>query len=131
LRKFKKVPFVAVSTRRKASPTDPSTWSTFDAAFMAYKYDLTLDGIGFVLHGDGLVGIDLDHCFEGDHRLKPWARVIVDAVPGHWERSPSGEGVRGLCRAKLRPGRRRRSVAGGSVEIYDDGRFLSVTGVAL
>src|SRR5688500_1480510 len=58
-----KVPYQAAAIRRKASSTDPATWSSFDDALAAYQANTTqLDGIGFVLTPEpGIVGIDIDH----------------------------------------------------------------------
>jgi primase-polymerase (primpol)-like protein len=129
--KWAKVPYRATDPSLKASTTDPETWSTFSDAFMAYSSDPSIHGVGYVLHDEGITGVDLDDCFAEDGSLKRWAQEIVSALPGYWERSPSGRGVRGLCRAHLPPGRRKGRVDGSSIEIYDDVRFLTITGVAL
>ena len=112
--------------------SDPSTGVSVTEAFMVYQADPTLDGIGRVLRGGGITGIDLDDAFAEDGSLKPHARQIVDALPGaYWERSPSRTGLRGFCRAHLPPGRRKRRINGCSVELYDDVRFLTMTGAVL
>ena len=50
-------------------------------------------GPGFVLNGDGIVCIDLDHCLTG-RVLEPWAADILAACPGTYiEVSPSGDGL--------------------------------------
>jgi putative DNA primase/helicase len=126
-----KIPYRAADPSRKASSTDPATWSTFGEAFSAYQFDPTLSGVGLVLHGDGIVGIDLDNALDESGHAKGWARAIVDKLPGaYWERSPGGRGLRGLCRGQLPPGRRKVTHHDGTVEMYDDGRFLTMTGVA-
>lgn len=106
-----------------ASSTDPATWSEHRAA-AASKAGA---GLGFVLNGDGVVCIDLDHCLI-DGELAGWARRIVDLAPGCWiERSVSGDGLHVWGRGRLDRGRR-LSVDGGSVELYADGRYIAVTG---
>lgn len=71
-----------------ARNNDPNTWSTFEAVVEAYKTG-RFSGIGFVFaEGDGLVGIDLDHCYEGG-TIESWAVEIVNRFPGCFvERSP-------------------------------------------
>jgi hypothetical protein len=121
------------ATGQPATWSDPATRLTFDAAFMAYQRDERFDGIGYMMHGDGLIGIDLDHCVAHDGSIAPWALEIVHQFAGaHWERSISGTGLRGFCRGSLPDGvdGRRSKIEGCSVEIYSDLRFLVVTGHA-
>ena len=127
--KWTKIPYRAADPTAKASSTDSKTWSSFDDAYMRYQSDPSIHGIGYVLHDEGITGVDLDDAFTEDDTLKPWAQEIVAALEGaYWERSPSGKGIRGLCRAHLPPGRRKRVHDGSSIEIYDDVRFLTITG---
>jgi hypothetical protein len=129
---WSKAPYQATDCRRRASVRDPSTWATFDRAFVTYEAHPTLDGIGLVLHDAGLVGVDLDGAIDGDGTVKAWAQEIVGPlVRAHWERSPSGRGLRGLTFGALPPGGRKRTYADGVVEMYDDGRFLTITGHAI
>ena len=106
-----------------ASSTAPGTWSGFKEA-SASKAGA---GLGFVLNGDGVVCVDLDHCLA-EGVLAPWARRVVDLAPGCWvERSVSGDGLHVWGLGRLERGRR-LSVEGGSVELYADGRYIAVTG---
>jgi primase-polymerase (primpol)-like protein len=83
------------------------------------------DGVGVVLVGDGLSGVDLDHCVDPETgRVTDWALAIVDEIDTYTERSPSGTGLRILAHGSLPPGGRKR----GDVEMYDTLRFLSITG---
>lgn len=50
----------AIRPSGPASPTDPSTWGTFDQVMETYDAGLC-DGIGFVFNGDGIVGINLEN----------------------------------------------------------------------
>lgn len=106
-----------------ASSTDRSTWSRYrDAA--ASKAGA---GLGFVLDGDGVVCLDLDHCLDGD-QVAPWARGVLDAAAGCWvERSVGGDGLHVWGYGDLPHGRKVR-LGGGTVECYGDGRFIAVTG---
>lgn len=110
---------------RAASSTDPCTWTTYaDAAASS-----TGDGIGFVLNGDGLACIDLDHCLtEG----KPTAAAqrVLDMFPGAWvEVSPSGDGLHIWGTAQSAPGKGPKRTADGlTFEFYTRGRYMTVTG---
>ncbi|WP_431784342.1 bifunctional DNA primase/polymerase [Streptomyces chumphonensis] len=109
-----------------ASSTDPATWSRYrDAAASSAGV-----GLGFVLDGDGIVCLDLDHCLDSDGELLPWAQRVLDAVPATWvERSVSGRGIHIWGRGSLPGGAGRRLALGsGSVELYSTGRFIAVTG---
>ena len=102
-----------------ASSTDPSTWSTFEAASSCSGRD----GVGFVLNGDGIACIDLDHCLV-DGVLEPWAQEIIDRCPRTYvEVSPSGTGLHVFGLATVGAGRNM-----GGVEVYDRGRYMTVTG---
>lgn len=108
-----------------ASSTNPSTWSTYQAAAESQHGD----GLGFVLNGDGLVCIDLDHCFDGAPSAE--AQALIDSLPPTYiEVSPSGTGLHIWGRAVLEKGRR-FTRNGLSVEIYPNGRYITVTGRAI
>ena len=109
-----KPPYVATATERDASSTDPRTWRSFADALCAYE-DGKCDGIGFVL-GDGWTG------FDSDHQDAP---EYVRLLNTYTEYSPSGDGgVHALCRG-AKPGPKCRT---GDYELYDAGRYLTVTG---
>src|SRR5687768_10520186 len=116
-----KVPY-NVRTGQKAWSNDPTTWPTYEDAIDAYSSDY--DGIGFML-GDGFAGIDLDHCVAADGTIAEWALRLVQRLPGaYFERSPTGTGLKGIFRGTLPAGPRRL----GDIEMYDRGRFFTVTG---
>lgn len=102
-----------------ASSTNPATWSTFDVA----NSSSVGDGLGFVLTGDGIACIDLDHCIV-DGVLQDWAQDIVAQCRGTYiEVSMSGTGLHIFGYATVGTGRRR-----DGVEVYDRGRYIAVTG---
>ena len=108
-----------------ASSTNPATWSAYQAA----AESPIGDGLGFVLNGDGIVCIDLDHCFDGKPNAE--AQAIIDSLPETYvELSPSGTGLHIWGYAALEKGRR-FTRNGQSVEIYPNGRYLTVTGRAV
>jgi len=122
--KFTKVPFDPTG-EYAASSTDRSTWGDFAEALRTYFLsDCDIDGIGFVLReDDGFVGVDLDHCVS-DGKISTWALKIIFELESYSEFSPSGSGVRIFLNGKLPPGGRKR----GSIEMYESGRYLTVTG---
>lgn len=83
--------------------------------------------MGFVLDwADRLVCIDLDHALL-DGELRPWARRIVDQVPETYiEVSPSGTGLHIWGFGSVERGRRIRR-GDSAVEVYDRGRYITVT----
>ena len=103
---------------RPASSTDPATWVTYDVARKANR-----PGVGFVLNGDGIVCIDLDHCLDGGV-LTDWARRILERTPATYvEVSPSGTGLHIWGHGTVIRGR--RTPTG---EVYGTGRYITVTG---
>ncbi len=127
--KPRKIPMDA-QTGQPASATDPGTWVTMDAALTAYaQHRDTLAGVGYVFTADDpYVGIDLDSCRDPESgELAAWARGIVEALDSYTEISPSGAGVHIFVRAHLPPGGRKR----GKVEMYDAGRYFTVTATPL
>lgn len=107
-----------------ASSTASNTWSTYTDA-KASKHG---DGIGFVLNGDGIICIDLDHCLDENGALSVVAQMILDETPGAYaEVSPSGTGLHVWGRATLDKGYR-FTYDGQPIEIYPNGRYLTVTG---
>jgi putative DNA primase/helicase len=117
---------------KKASTTDESTWSSFEAVKIAYMSG-SFDGIGFML-ANGFAGVDLDHCRDPSTGLvDSWAKAYLDRLRSYSEVSPSGEGVHCIVKGKLPAGRRRvlkgdgyRS--GAAIEMYSADRFFTVTG---
>jgi primase-polymerase (primpol)-like protein len=102
-----------------ASSTDPATWSPLDV--VAAGADGR--GLGFVLNGDGICCIDLDKCLTGGV-LAPWAAEVVAAAGRTYvEVSPSGRGLHVWGRAHVGRGFRF-----GGIEVYDRGRYMTVTG---
>ena len=123
-------------------PTSPDTGRDTDATAARWTFEQAvagaeahgLDGVGFALdgeHGLDLVGVDIDHCRDPETgEIHPGALEILRALDSYAEVSPSATGARGFVLGK-KPGRRcKRAGAfdGFEVEIYDAGRYLTVTG---
>lgn len=121
-----KVPYQVANPRKRASSTDPATWGSFvDACSVAHD----ADGIGFVL-GDGIVGIDIDNAIDDQGHILPEAQQVLDALPQTYtEVSPSGRGLHAFARG-VKPTRRCRVELGNGakLEVYESGRYFTVTG---
>lgn len=117
----KKLP-IDPRTGDPARSNDPATWASYEDA-VAGKERFRADGIG-IMFAHGIFGIDLDRCIDQEGQLLPFAREIVETVQSYTELSPSGTGLHILCAGRLPEGRRRK----GSVEMYSEGRFFTVTG---
>lgn len=108
-------------TGHAASPTDPSTWGSFEQA-CAYAGTHGLR-IGFVFSkGDPYFGIDLDHK-AGDEAERRLHEKILDQCETYTERSTNGKGYHIIGRGTVGAGRRR-----DSVEVYSEGRYFIFTG---
>lgn len=105
----------------------PQTWSSYRHVCYARR-KFRSDGIGFVFTSrDPFCGIDLDQCRTLNGKIEPEAQVVTERLASYTELSPSGTGIHVLVKAKLSgPGRR-----SGKVEIYDSGRYFTVTGQQL
>jgi hypothetical protein len=117
-----KIPYNA-KTGGKAGSTLPETWSAFDVAWKAYEAG-DYSGIGFVVSKDDpFCGIDIDHCVD-NFKMTTEALEVIKNINSYTELSPSGTGVRIFCKARLPQEGRKK----GAYEVYDSGRFLTVTG---
>lgn len=106
-----------------ASPTDPATWSSHEAATMRFPL------VGYVFTAtDPFFVIDLDSCIDPETgEIAPWALAIVHRFPTYWEISQSGRGLHGIgYGALLKAGNRK-----GKIEIYDQERYVALTGNVL
>ena len=119
-----KIPYRVAAPQREASSTDPNSWSSYEDAVKALP---NADGIGFVL-GDGITGVDLDHCIDEDGRLDPDAEYIVGMLDTYTELSPSGTGLHMLLFGELNVKKHRVTGPwGGHFEVYDKDRFFTIT----
>lgn len=118
-------------TLKGASSTNPATWGTLAEARAVVGQtghckdgDAPIYGIGFVFAaGGGLVGVDLDNCLH-DGQLDPWAAEWVQRFSSYTEISPSGTGLHIYCLGALSG----KGVHKAQGEMYDNGRFFTVTG---
>ena len=113
-------------TGRLASVTNPATWGTFvEALECARRHGLA--GVGVVLTGeeDDIVGGDLDHCITDAGTFSPLAAEILGYAETYAEFSPSSEGIRFFARGKIEKAVTDKAAG---IEIYNSGRYLTVTG---
>jgi putative DNA primase/helicase len=121
--RWTKVPYDALRPGRRAAVNDPATWTSFDIALAAFQAGHG-DGLGIVI-ADRLVGVDFDHVRDPiTGALNADAASMVRTLDSYTEVSPSETGIHVLGWGTLPPGRRRQ----GQVEMYDRGRFFTVTG---
>lgn len=132
----KKIP-IDPNTLNAASISNPDTWGTFEQAIglvemgecVAPGYAITKD--------DGLIFIDLD-CHTGKcqseeekKKLEMLYKSLCKSVAyfeTYMETSLSGNGVHLLARGSLDDSLKRGSSPIAPVEIYDDSRFMIITG---
>ena len=126
--KMDKIP-VTPGTGINAKSNDPSTWRSYDHAFDYYSKYQSMAGVGFVFsENDPFAGFDLDDCRTPETgELTDRAKRILKAFDTYSEISPSDTGVKGFCKGHL-PG---KGAAKWGIELYDRGRFFTVTGARL
>lgn len=128
----RKVPYDSKALNAKASSTDPATWASFAEAEAAYleregEPD-AFTGVGIVLDGDGLAGVDIDHCVT-DGKPDPAALALLDSLGAAYvEVSPSGTGLRAFGYAERLERGAKGKANGLDVELYSTGRYLTMTG---
>ena len=135
-----KVP-VNPQTMRGASSVNPKSWGTFEAAVNAVgktarckitrnklsrDYSGEIAGIG-IMFGDNVFGVDIDGCIDEEGVMTDEANDIIEIMDSYTELSPSRTGVHILAFGKKPEGKCRK----GHIEMYDCGRFFTVTGDAI
>jgi hypothetical protein len=110
-----------------ARVNDAKTWGTFAEALACMKR-FRLAGVGIVLFrgmAGGMSGVDLDDCITDADSLTPLAADVIGYGETYAERSPSGEGLRLFVLGSIP---KTLKADGIGVEVYDHGRYLTVTG---
>jgi primase-polymerase (primpol)-like protein len=124
-RRWTKVPYQP--NGRRAESDNRVTWSSFEDVCKAYRSKRGFDGIGWFL-AEPYIGIDFDKCRDAATGvIELWAADAIALLNSYTEVSPRGTGIHVISQGELPPGRRRV----GRVEIYQTGRYFTVTGVLL
>lgn len=124
-RKRTKIP-ISPRTGRSAAVNDPDSWGTFEDAYKLLQYASGAEGLGFVFTvDDPFAGIDFDKCIENGV-VRPEILATVNGIGSYAEISPSGTGIKVIVKATVGRGRR-----ANNVEVYDRGRFFTITSRAL
>ena len=106
-----------------AATNNPETWGTAAEAWRA-KCRHSWAGIGYVFTIDaGVVGVDLDDCFDDENQLTDTAYQVVMALDSYTEVSPSGNGLHILACGQIP-----YSIKSPGFEMYNELRYFTVTG---
>jgi putative DNA primase/helicase len=127
-----KVPYQSNGGARAAS-NDPSTWNVFEHCLAVFRKKLRkpYNGIGYIVSSDDpYTLIDLDNCVDDAGNIEDWAKRILSEVDSYAERSQSGKGIHIIAKAS-KPGPRCRCAAYPGIEMYDNRRFVVMTGNVL
>lgn len=131
----RKIPFDAKALNSFASSTNAETWATYDEALTAYEERLgqsdAFTGIGFVLAGDGICGVDIDYCITEDGVSKDAMCLLEHLGAGYIEISPSGKGLRAFGFAPPLAQGCKGMYDGLNIELYSSERYLTLTGNAI
>ena len=113
---------------RAASSTDAATWSSYAEATRS----TVGDGLGFVLTGDGISCVDLDHVIVDGIMDCRAIEFLATLDAFYVELSPSGDGIHAWVDHGSPDGRKVYTLENGlKVEWYSTGRYLTVTGKGL
>jgi putative DNA primase/helicase len=121
-----KIPINPISGNN-AQSNNPATWSDYWTALDSMTTN-GFSGIGFMFNGEGIVGVDIDHCRDPDTgAVTELAKDIIQVLNSYTEISQSGTGIHIICRGQLPEGKRRKE----PVEVYEVGRYFAMTGNVL
>ena len=102
------------------------TWCRYQDTVECVRRGLA-QGIGYEFGGSAMYGIDLDNVIDDAGAIAPEAREIVNSLNSYTEVSPSGAGLHIFVQAIGADINRHRK-KDGFVEIYNEGRYFTVTG---
>lgn len=116
---------------RKADVTNPVCYASFTVVmdvFLKGGYD----GIGLGIFGD-YAAVDIDNCITAG-KVSETAQNIIDMLGSYTEFSPSGNGIRVICKApELIPDKERYYTNNRKIglEVYFEKKFVTLTGNAI
>lgn len=111
---------------KKASTTDPKTWSTF------HEVKKVSNEVGIVFEPSvGIIGVDFDHCIKDGVIQLPLIKEFLEKADTYVEFSPSATGLHVLFQCKPTPILQRNKehlTDEIAVEVYSNGRYFTFTG---
>lgn len=114
-----------------AKTNDPDTWVDFETA-IKYAEENDCAGLSFALDGKcGITCIDLDKSISKDGKLTESAEKLTQELAGTYaETSVSGNGIHIFVADDIlrKTYKNRADLPDGEIEVYDSGRFISMTG---
>ncbi len=117
-----------------AKPNDPTTWTDFKTA-KQYALDNNCAGLTIVLTPEsGVSCIDLDKCIDDAGNVSEFAQKVLKATEGTYaEKSVSGHGIHIFVKGDLLDNGKYKNVsgskeAGTEIEVYNQSKFISLTG---
>ena len=122
-----KIPYDPRAVNSKVSVTNPGCWSSFEQAKVAYEEGELL-GIGFVLNGNGIAGVDLDDCVIDGIPTAEALEVLQELGATYIEFSPSGTGLRAFGFADDLKSGVKVVYNNVKVELYTSKRYFTLTG---
>lgn len=114
-----------------AKTNDPDTWVDFETA-IKYAEENDCAGLSFALDGKcGITCIDLDKSISKDGKLTESAEKLTqELAETYTETSVSGNGIHIFVADDIlrKTYKNRADLPDGEIEVYDSGRFISMTG---
>jgi uncharacterized protein (DUF927 family) len=131
-------PITGLEVVKLASCNKPETWMTFEDAVRLKKSNRAIKGFQVALFPtvptddeDRLIGVDIDRAFLSDGTIKPEYLEWIAKFNTYFELSPGNDiegGLRGFCFGHFpTPGGKHQ----GDIEIYQNGKWLTITGQKL
>lgn len=125
---FEKVPYSFNGYR--ASSTNKDTWTIFDAIHNLYEENERYNGIGFMLSdNDKYIVLDVDNAIDENGQINSDLALEMTELT-YCETSPSGTGLHCFFKGEL-PEKRKKKRSDLDIELYDNARFMTVTGESI
>ena len=125
---YEKVPYSFSGYR--ASSTNKDTWTIFDAIHNLYEENNLYDGIGCMLSdNDKYIVLDIDNAIDENGQINSDLALEMTELT-YCEMSPSGTGLHCFFKGEL-PEQRKKKRSDLDIELYDNARFMTVTGESI
>ena len=125
---FRKVPYNFSGYR--ASSTNKDTWTIFDVINRLNEDNENYNGIGFMLSDDdNYIVLDIDNAIDEHGQIISDLALDMTEIT-YCEKSPSGTGLHCFFKGQL-PSERRKKRSDLDIELYDNARFMTLTGESI